>query len=399
MTQIVTWRSSFLETLSLEDDFLLEISEKIITILKDVKVNFLSTHPCAKIRKLLDLTHSNFHSIAVAKEEEGVGICAGTTLAGKNSAMLIQSTGLGNMVNALCSLTFTYRLPLLILASWRGVYNEKISAQIPLGKRLPKILEALGINFHTVSEPEDLDAITQIAQETYASNTQGVILLSPQVWEHETTLEALQPRIEPSFTSFETEYTIPSPNERMLTRFEILQTAAPFLEDKLVICNIGMPSRELYQIKHQPSNFYMLGSLGLASSIGLGVALFTKRQVVVIDGDGSLLANLGAMATIAQAAPPNLSILAIDNGVHGSTGNQLTATSACVDLSLAVRGLGINRVFRTSKREELQSILSELGEGPNFIHTLARAGNAQVPTIPRTPLDIKQDFMREVPKT
>jgi sulfopyruvate decarboxylase subunit beta len=200
-------------------------------------------------------------------------------------------------------------------------------------------------------------------------------------------------------TCIEREARTPTLNERTLTRFDILQTIAPFLEDKLVICNIGIPSRELYQIKHQPSNFYMLGSLGLASSIGLGVSLFTKRPVVVIDGDGSLLANLGSMATIAQAAPRNLSILAIDNGAHGSTGNQLTATSACVDLSLTMRGLGINNVFRGSKREEIESILPKLGDGPNFIHIIARAGNAQVPTIPLTPNEIKRDFMREISNT
>ena len=398
MIRIVTWRSSFLEIRSQEGEFHLEISEEIITMLKDAKVNFFSTHPCAKIRNLLNLAHSNFRSVAVAKEEEGVGICAGAALAGKNPAMLIQSTGLGNMVNALCSLTFTYKLPLLILASWRGVYKEKISAQIPLGKRVTKILQALGISFHAVSHRQDLDIITQVAQETYDNNSQSVILLSPQLWEQETTLDTQQsPPL--SSTSFEREFSMPSIIERVLTRYDILQTAAPFLEGKLVICNIGLPSRELYQINHQSSNFYMLGSLGLASSIGLGVSLFTKRPVVVIDGDGSLLANLGSIATIAQVAPRNLSILAIDNGVHGSTGNQLTATSACVDLSHTASGLGINNVFRTSTQEELESIFTKLGEGPNFIHAVACAGNAQVPTIPRTPLEIKQDFMREVPKT
>ena len=205
MTQIVTWMNSFPKISQLKGELVLGISEEIISILEDVKVDLFSTHPCAKIRHLHNLIHSSFRSIAVTKEEEGVGICAGAALTGANSAMLIQSTGLGNMVNALCSLTITYKLPLLILASWRGVYKEKISAQIPLGTRLPKLLQALGIVFDIAAHREDLEVIAHAAQETYTNNAQRVVLLSPQLWEQEASVEIQQTPPVTSFTCFEKE--------------------------------------------------------------------------------------------------------------------------------------------------------------------------------------------------
>lgn len=370
---------------------LLAVSEELVDLLKGANVDFFTTHPCAKIRHVYNLVHSSFRSVGVTKEEEGVGICAGAALAGANPAMLIQSTGLGNMINALCSLTITYQLPLLILASWRGVHQEKIQAQIPLGVRLPKILEAMNLDYHIVESRKQLALIGHVAKEVYKQNSIQVILLHPLLWEGDT-FPSSQLHTKPNQSAPPEVQEKIKPRERKLTRYEVLQTAASFLEGKLVICNIGLPSRELYQIRHQSSNFYATGSLGLASSIGLGTALFTQREVVVIDGDGSLLSNLGTLATIACEKPKNLTILAVDNGAHGSTGNQQTAADVCVDLMRTASGLGIRNVHQASERAELANILQNIGDGPNFVHMVARPGNADVPILPLTPAQIRQSF-------
>jgi len=371
------------------------LSEAIVQILKRSGVNLVVTYPCAKIQRLYNLVHDTFQTIGLTKEEEGVGICAGAALSGAKPAMLIQSTGIGNMINALCSLTLTYQLPLLVLASWRGVYNEKISAQVPLGERLPAILDSIGSQYSTITKPDDLTALPEIINNCYSQNSLHVILFSPQLWQHEKPFDLTE---SPTFS-----YTKPHSKEihrsqwtRNFTRYEILEAIAPVLDDQIVISNIGFPSRELYHIKHRPKNFYMLGSLGLATSIGLGLSFFTKQHIIVIDGDGSLLSNLGTLASVANSAPRNLTILAIDNGVHGSTGNQLTSSASVVDLGRAALSLGIENVFQTSDSSELVNILSDLKPGPNFIHVLARAGNAQVPPIPLSPIDIKSGFMKAI---
>jgi sulfopyruvate decarboxylase beta subunit len=373
----------------------LSISEEITDLLADAGIDLFATYPCAKFQALFNLVHSQFSSVGVTKEEEGVGICAGASLAGAKPAMLIQSTGLGNMINALCSLTLTYQLPLLLLASWRGKFNETISAQLKLGQSIPALLESIQSPPLIIETRKDLPKIEEAAHEAFGDQKLQIVLLSPLLWEHDAPSPLLSERVFVHKNHI-IPIELPPRPPGLLTRYELIKASLPFLKDKLVVSNIGFPSREFYQLCHQPSNFYMLGSLGLASSIGLGITMCSSREVAVIDGDGSLLANLGSLATIANVAPSNLTILAIDNGVHGSTGNQPTATSSCVDLAESVKGLGFRKVYRASTAKQLRIIFNELNSRPNFVHILAQPGNEDVPVIPLTPLEIKQQFMKSV---
>ena len=170
----------------------------------------------------------------------------------------------------------------------------------------------------------------------------------------------------------------------------MIETIAPYLEGKVVVCNLGIPSKELFFIKHQPSNFYMLGSMGMATPIGLGLSLTTNKEVVVIDGDGSLLMNPGVLATAAHFSPGNLTIIAIDNGAYGSTGSQPTLTASCVDLSLVAKGFGIRNVVKSASRKELANALRSKRKELRFLHVLAVPGNRDVPNITLHHLEIKQ---------
>ena len=122
-----------------------------------------------------------------------------------------------------------------------------------------------------------------------------------------------------------------------MIRSDVLKSILPVISDKLVVCNIGLPSQELHLLDDQPSNFYMLGTMGLSSSIGLGLALGADRtQVIAIDGDGSVLTNFGTLPTIANNVADNFVLLIIDNGSYGSTGDQ--PTYAGLKTSLDCRG-------------------------------------------------------------
>ncbi|MGI9507159.1 MAG: thiamine pyrophosphate-dependent enzyme, partial [Geminicoccaceae bacterium] len=112
-----------------------------------------------------------------------------------------------------------------------------------------------------------------------------------------------------------------------MRRYELLQDVAPIFDREFVICNLGFPSQELYSLRDSERFFYMLGSMGLSSSIGLGLATQVDETVVSIDGDGSVLMNLGTLSTIARAAPRNFILLIVDNGSYGSTGDQPTQTA------------------------------------------------------------------------
>ncbi|MDP7078115.1 MAG: sulfopyruvate decarboxylase subunit beta, partial [Desulfobacterales bacterium] len=183
-----------------------------------------------------------------------------------------------------------------------------------------------------------------------------------------------------------------------LTRYDILNTIAPHLDSKVIVCNLGIPSKELFEIKHQPSNFYMLGSMGMATPIGLGISLASDKEVVVIDGDGSILMNPGTLATTAHFNPSNLTICAIDNRSYGSTGGQPTLTGSCVDLAMLAKGFGIGNVFKAADKKQLIDAIKKPTENLKFIHALALPGNAKVSNIPLHYLDVKQQVMKFIKK-
>lgn len=162
----------------------------------------------------------------------------------------------------------------------------------------------------------------------------------------------------------------------------------------LLVSNIGIPCKELYQVCDMPHNFYMLGSMGLASSIGLGLSLAKpQRQVITIEGDGSMLMNLGSLATIASQEPANYLLVIIDNGTYGSTGDEPTATSMYTDLAAVAKGAGIREVYTTNTPDGLMWLLEDVKSG--VIVVKVQPGNAQVPVISMCPEAILERFMAE----
>ncbi|MDP6459954.1 MAG: sulfopyruvate decarboxylase subunit alpha, partial [Candidatus Hydrothermarchaeota archaeon] len=350
--------------------------EFIISCLKKTKTKLVATLPCEKVSSLLEAISENFDHVPLTREEEGVGVCAGAYLAEARGAMLVQSSGVGNMINALCSLTRIYSMPLPILVSWRGVYREGILAQEPMGKYLPKLARALDIPWAEIKRKKDLPLVRESLESAYKNEELQLILLNPRIWGDVRT-EEIQGKTAKTPLKF-----TGRPLEADLTRYEVLEAASSYLDGKAVVCNLGVPCKELYRVKDQPSNFYMLGSMGMATPIGLGMAMYAEKEVVVIDGDGSLLMNPGVLATVAEHSPKNLTILAIDNAAYGSTGNQSTATAEVVDLQMLARAFGIKRTYKVAGKDEIKSVLPQLGRGPNFIHIVAKAGNAPMPNIP-----------------
>jgi thiamine pyrophosphate-dependent acetolactate synthase large subunit-like protein len=165
--------------------------------------------------------------------------------------------------------------------------------------------------------------------------------------------------------------------------------------DEAVVAGIGNTNFDLLDAGHRPQNFYMLGSMGLAAPIALGVALAQPgRQVFALEGDGSILMNLGTLTTIAAQAPPNLTVVIWDNGLYQITGKQKTATSSVTDIVAVARGCGIlqsNWATDTHHFEELVDQAIE-AQGPHFI--AARVNDESATARPeRNPVLWKDRFM------
>ena len=182
-----------------------------------------------------------------------------------------------------------------------------------------------------------------------------------------------------------------------MIRSEVLEALVPVISDQLVVCNIGLPSQELHMLDDQPSNFYMLGTMGLASSIGLGLALAQPQKVIAIDGDGSVLTNFGTLPTIANNVADNFILLIIDNGSYGSTGDQPTYAGKKTSLTAVATACGCENVVECSAEQAVDAVRAALeGDQMTIIVCKCESGNIKVPVIEKDPVVIRERFMSEI---
>ncbi len=185
-----------------------------------------------------------------------------------------------------------------------------------------------------------------------------------------------------------------------MRRFEAIQRIIETVTDEIIVCNIGHPSQELFMIKDRPRNFYMLGSMGLASSIGLGLAMSVDEKVVVIDGDGSVLMNLGTLATTGANQVKNYILVIIDNEAYGSTGFQKTFTSRGIKLDKVAKSCNIHKTFMVNQESKIKEIMEKIlksDDGPYCIVIKAEKGMPDnVSIIPYDSITIRDRFMRSI---
>ena len=182
-----------------------------------------------------------------------------------------------------------------------------------------------------------------------------------------------------------------------MIRSEILREIAPILRDNLVVCNIGLPSQELHMIDDQPTNFYMLGTMGLSSSIGLGLALAQDKTVISIDGDGSILTNMGTLPTIANNVADNFVLLIIDNGSYGSTGDQPTYAGKKTSLAAVASACGCENVIECQDKDTAEVLQKAIdSKQMTIIISKCDSGNIKLPVITMDPVVIRHRFMEAV---
>ncbi len=192
-----------------------------------------------------------------------------------------------------------------------------------------------------------------------------------------------------------------------MTRIEATRLIVELAGDAPIIASLGHPAYDLFAAGDRPQNFYTWGSMGLASSVGLGLALARPdARVIVLDGDGSLLMNLGSLATIGLLCPANLIVVVMDNEEYATTGGQPTPTAHGADLEAAARAMGITATATVRIEDELRRVVQLFQSGDRNAESLAPQGprfvvakvKESAPTA-KPPLDcvfIKQRFMTAI---
>ncbi len=181
---------------------------------------------------------------------------------------------------------------------------------------------------------------------------------------------------------------------------EAITTIMELLKGQLVVCANGLISREAFTIGDRTENFYMIGSMGLASSIGLGVALSKpSRKVIILDGDGNLLMNLGSLPMTGSLQPKNLLHIVLDNEVYASTGNQPTISNVIEleDIAKSAKYAYIKKVTTDDElRREIAHILEN--DGPSFllVKISDKEEQKEIGRVTHSPEEIKERFMSAI---
>ena len=360
--------------------------------LKALGFELYSGVPCSFLNDLINYAINHTHYIGAANEGEAVAICAGAWLGGKKSVVLMQNSGLANAISPLTSLNAICRIPVLGFVSLRGEPGLHDEPQHELmGAITTSLLETMRIPWEYLAstEPAALEQIERANRHIEAGQTFFFVVRKNSF--AKVPLKPLVPlrRVECAADRAERAAT-PLSRAEVLQRFIDQRTP-----DTALIATTGFTGRELHDTRDLECNFYMVGSMGCASSIALGLAAACPaRRIVCLDGDGAALMRLGAFATNGSQAPANLLHVLLDNGCHESTGGQLTA-SANVDWPALAAASGYARVVSAGSAAQLAEGLSQWQGDPQltFMHIPLRLGTRPDLSRPKhRPADVTQRF-------
>jgi phosphonopyruvate decarboxylase len=332
-------------------------------------LSFFTGVPCSFLTPLINAVISDRHSryVGAASEGEAVAIAAGAWLAGRDTVVMCQNSGLGNAVNPLTSLNWPFRIPTLLIVTWRGQPGLKDEPQHELmGEITGRMLDVMRIPHRLFpTHPAELGAALEAAARVMNQSRLPYALVMAKGSVAGSTLDnsALPPRR----SCVSEEFRSGNLQPRRIDALERLIAELP--SSAAVVATTGYCGRELFTLADRPQHIYQVGSLGGASAMGLGVALNVDRPVVVVDGDGAALMKMGNMATIGAQQPVNLLHVVIDNGAYESTGGQATA-SPIVDFPAVARACGYRYAATAdSVTGFAQAVKRALAlPGPRFIH-------------------------------
>jgi phosphonopyruvate decarboxylase len=362
--------------------------------------------PCSLVQDLIGAleTHDRLPYVPAVREDLAVGIAAGATLAGGAPVVVMQNSGLGTSLNALVSLTLLYRLPALLLVTWRGYGGRDAPEHILMGEISPALLALMGVEHRVPTAATLADDVAWARAEAERRSGPVALLLPPGVVASEApahamvTVEPRPPRAAPRASGAAPVDAALGP--ATLSRFDALGAALGAVGDAPVVHANGYICRESFAIADRPQSFYMIGSMGLAAPIALGVALAKPDATpVVFDGDGNLLMSLGILPMIgggplaARAWRPRLLHVVFDNMVYGSTGNQLSPSRA-VELHRVARASGYATAVAVTDRDALTKAIGDALriDGPTFVLARVTAEQRPAPRIPYTPEEIRDRF-------
>ncbi|HXU88068.1 MAG TPA: phosphonopyruvate decarboxylase [Methylomirabilota bacterium] len=371
----------------------------LAALLERHRFDFFTGVPCSLVEDVIAVLEHGRRApyVAAVREDVAVGMAAGAWFAGRRPCVLMQNSGLGTSLNALASLSLMYGLPALVVVTWRGHGGKDAPEHILTGAITPNLLELLGMPYRVLSTETAAADVEWAAREMDARMQPVAIVVPPKVVETGGThahADAARSAT-PSTRAIDAGASL-SPS---ISRLAALTAARKPLGSEPIVHANGYICRESFAVGDRPQNFYMIGSMGLASAIGLGLALARPtKPVVIFDGDGNLLMNFGILAMVGGLAPRNLVHVVFDNEAYGSTGNQ-ASPSRGVRLDRVAAAAGYRSSVAVTAAGDVEGAVQRAltGDGPHFVLAKVTTEEADVPRIPFSPAEIRDRFRASLP--
>ncbi len=357
--------------------------------LKALGFEFYTGVPCSFLKNLINYSINECNYIAAANEGDAVAIAAGAYLGGRKPVVLMQNSGLTNAISPLTSLTYPFKIPVLGFVSLRGEPGLHDEPQHELmGEITEKMLDLMQIKWEFLS-PIDHVARKQVQKATDIIERKETFffVVKKGTFSSEKLNNDLWEKGENKKKTRKTAI------DEMPSRYETLRTINQFKDENTIqLATTGKTGRELYEIEDAVNNFYMVGSMGCVSSLGLGLAYTRKdKDVIIIDGDGSMLMRMGSLATNGYYQPKNMLHILLDNLSHDSTGGQRTVSNN-VNFVEITAACGYENSYYVHSLEELQAKIVEWKKtkGLTFLYLKIFPGSKENLGRPKiTPYEVK----------
>lgn len=365
--------------------------------------------PCSFLTPFINyvLQDPSLHYISAANEGDAVALIAGVALgarAGERGVTMMQNSGLGNAVSPLTSLTWTFRLPQLLIVTWRGEPGVADEPQHALmGPITPALLETMEVAWEPF--PTDAEAVEAALERAVAhmdktGRPYALVMRKGSVAPYPLA-ETKAPRRAACVARTQWRG---APEDGLPSRRDALERVVAHTpaDATVVLASTGFCGRELYALDDRPNQLYMVGSMGCVMPLALGLSLVRPDlNVVAIDGDGAALMRMGAFATLGAYGRSNLAHLLLDNGVHDSTGGQATVSSH-VSFAAIAAACGYESAIEGDDLAVVDTLLEQPRHGdaiggPRFARLTIRRGTAEgLPRPTITPADVKARLMRHI---
>ncbi|WP_311080750.1 phosphonopyruvate decarboxylase [Paenibacillus polymyxa] len=362
--------------------------------LKKLGFTFFSGVPCSFLKSLINYAINECDYVAAANEGDAVAIASGAYIGGKKSVVLMQNSGLTNAISPLTSLNYPFHIPLLGFVSLRGEPGIPDEPQHELmGRITTQMLDVMGVEWQYLSKDFE-EAKTQLIQanELIARHRSFFFVVKKGTFDKEP-LQKLETSIHLNQIRQHGHA-----DHQMPTRYDALSAINSMKDDDTIqLATTGETGRELYEIEDAANNLYMVGSMGCIGSLGLGLALSQpSKDIVVIDGDGSLLMRMGSLATNGYYHPANMVHILLDNNAHESTGGQSTV-SHNVDFIDIAASCGYTKSIYVHSLDELKACLQEwkVDKGLTFLYLkISKHSKDQLARPHMKPHEVKERLQR-----